>query len=60
MKCPKCGSEQIHTWIVAICYICGYEGQRLEFANTEDCKKRELEFRKHIPELIAKMRSLKE
>lgn len=58
MKCPKCGCPYIHTWLVAICYHCGYEGSRLEFAITEDCIKREIEFKKKIPILISRFKRL--
>lgn len=60
MKCPKCGCRYIHTWITAICYNCEYEGQRLEFADTEECRQRELEFKKKIPMLISRMRAIRE
>lgn len=53
MRCPKCGCMYIHTWLVAICYNCNYEGSRLEFANTEEAKQRELKFRNKIAPLMA-------
>jgi len=52
-KCPKCGCHVIHTWLVAICYDCNYEGSRLEFANNEQTIEHEKKFKSKIPELKA-------
>jgi len=50
-KCPKCGCHVIHTWLVAICYDCDYEGTRLEFANNNQTREHEEKFAKRIPQL---------
>lgn len=57
-KCPKCGCQTIHTWLVAICYNCTYEGSRLEFANNELTIEHEKKFKKRIPQLKHRMELL--
>jgi len=42
--CPSCGCKEIHTWLIAICYNCNYEGKRSEFAANEKTKKWEKHF----------------
>lgn len=56
--CPKCGCHEIHTWLIAICYECGYEGQRTDFANNEQTRQHELKFRKRIPQIKYQMEML--
>ena len=42
--CPNCGCKEIHTWLIAICYGCGHEARRSEFAANEKTKKWEKHF----------------
>lgn len=56
MKCPKCNCPYVHTWLVAICYNCNYEGSRLEFACTEEQKEIERKFALEIPRLMQRNR----
>lgn len=48
MQCPKCGNEEIHTWLLCVCYSCGYSGDVKEFNATHQEIDNAMRFREII------------
>ena len=48
MNCPKCNSTEIHTWVVCVCYNCGFSGDARQFNATKEELESNFKFREII------------